>query len=80
MDSSEATSAPTPSSAATSPDISTNPNEPNGILNELNGVLDANEGRELFDQAEVKVAVMKAMERMKDDYEVVVTQAELNEA
>ncbi|KAG9089700.1 hypothetical protein FRC06_001424, partial [Ceratobasidium sp. 370] len=54
MDSSEATTAPTPSSAATSPDISANLNEPDGILDDLNGVLDADEGRELFDQAEVK--------------------------
>ncbi|KAG9084333.1 hypothetical protein FRC06_004121, partial [Ceratobasidium sp. 370] len=70
--------AATPSSTAVPSKASRNPGEPKVVLDELNGVLNANEGKELFDQAEVKMAIIKAMDYMKKEYRVVMTQAKIN--
>ncbi|KAG9080571.1 hypothetical protein FRC06_006405 [Ceratobasidium sp. 370] len=71
-----------PSTAAPSsmPESDTSGNDSTESGAPLDAENDVDEVKEMFDQAEVKVAVAKAFEYMKTTYGVVVTTPELREA
>ncbi|QRV81253.1 Phycobiliprotein ApcE [Ceratobasidium sp. AG-Ba] len=77
-------SLPTPPSAADILGASGDPNEPEVVLDNLDGILelpdDSDEGKQLFDKGEVRKAVAAAFERMKTQYGVTVSPDELREA
>ncbi|KAG8684222.1 hypothetical protein FRC08_013804 [Ceratobasidium sp. 394] len=81
----------TPNAASTHPvavssllGVSGNANDPEVILDELDGILelpdDSDEGKQLADQGEVKLAVTKSLEHMKAAHGVVIPPGELADA
>ncbi|KAG8769320.1 hypothetical protein FRC12_005039 [Ceratobasidium sp. 428] len=91
VDSTENTQPSTSSTLPSDPSVanllgssSDDPDEPEVVLDDLDGILelpsDVDEGRELFDKGEVKKALVAAFAYMKAEYRVTVTSEEIREA